>query len=270
MQSAEDLFSQQRLFDAHQHMQAELSSEGRIQHATPSEVFAKIRQEYRRVYPCYDALQSPKAWPSSDDIQRGQCDKSKDLWRVRSEIEIPAKELVGVLMQPALWVPLVLPGALVSVEQNDAFSCNVTAVVPSAMMRALDVKYFFTQTLYCVDKSVLVFVDDEDTSKTPGFGQHMFVVREDSADEAVLDYIVRERNSSFMLASYLPRLQDFVSYMHLGRTLAKIRETAAQFYMCDATIKHFKSAFQKKTTVLRWLDAVFAPDSGCSFCTYCK
>lgn len=262
MQSAEDLFSQQRLFDAHQRMQAELCSEGRIQHTTASEVFSKIRQEYRRVHPCYDALQSPKAWPSSDDIQRGQCDQSKDLWRVRSEIEIPAKELVGVLIQPALWVPLMLPGALVSVEQNDAFSCNVTVVLPSAIMRALDVKYAFTQTLYCVEKSVLVFVEDDHTSKAPGFGRHLFVVREENGDEAVLDYIVREPNSCLVVASYLPRLQDFASYMHLGRALARIRQTAAQFYMCDATVKHFKSAFQKKTTVLRWLDAVFAPDSG--------
>ena len=257
MQSAEDLFGQQCLFDAHKRMQAELSSEGRIQNNTASEVFAKIRQEYRRVHPCYDALQSSKAWPSSDEIQRGQCDKSKDFWRVRSDIEIPARELVGVLMQPALWVPLVLPGALVSVEQNDAFSCNVTVVVPSSIMRALDVKYHFTQTLYCADASVLVFVEDDDTSKAPCFGRHMFAVREDSADEALLDYMVREPNSCLMVASYLPRLQDFASYMHLGCVLGRIRQTAAQFYMCDATVKHFKSAFQKKTTVLRWLDGVF-------------
>ena len=131
MQSAEDLFSQQRLFDAHQRMQAELCSEGRIQHTTASEVFSKIRQEYRRVHPCYDALQSPKAWPSSDDIQRGQCDQSKDLWRVRSEIEIPAKELVGVLIQPALWVPLVLPAPSSASSKTTPF-CNVTVVVPSA------------------------------------------------------------------------------------------------------------------------------------------
>ena len=258
MQSVEDLFLEQRLFDAHHAMQAELSSEGRIQHDTKSEIFGNIRSEYRRVSPLYNALTCKKAWNGNDDILLGQSEISRGIWRVRSELEIPPKDLVGVLMQPALWVPLLLPGALVSVVQNDAFKADVSVVIPSAIFRALDVKYQFTQTLYRTDKAVLIYLEDDAVQNTGArFGRHLFLVKQDAPEEAVLEYIVEEKQSCLVFSSYVPKMQEYAAYMLLGRFLAKLRQTSAQFFMCDATLQHFKAAFQRKTTVLRWLDAVF-------------
>ena len=257
---SEDLFQAQRLFEAHDAMQLELSTSSSTSMSASPPLCQQIRDQYRRVHPLYAALTDKDAWPGGDEIARGCAPSSLGMWRAHADVEVPPAELAGVLVQPGLWVPLLLPRASVNVHVHDAFRCDATIVVPSSVSRALDVHYVVSQTLYRTQRSLLVYIEDAEASgaKDAKFGQHLLAVRAGRPEEAKFAHVVVESGSCVEFTRYFGKVQEYAAYMFLGRMLPRLQRAAAQFYMCDSELMHWKAAFQRKTTVVRWVQDTFS------------